>query len=348
MDVHRRLLSTSAEYAAARSAIENATDAVRGQRAAVRRDGADPVVVHVVWNTAAQNISQAQIDSQIDVLNRDFRATNTDVGIVPAPFTGLVADARIEFYLATEDPDGNPTTGVTRTQTTRHVVQHRRRGEVVGDRRHRPVAGRPVPEHLGRASSAAACSGTRSSRAARPTPTAWSSCTAGSAPTAPRPRRSTWAGPTTHEVGHYLNLFHIWGDDGTGCSGSDEVADTPNQGGPNFGVPTFPHVTCSNGPNGDLFVNYMDYTDDRGMVMFTQRPGGPDGGLPGHRAEQPRPGHGRPAPRRRNRPGPVVSWGAGRLDAFVLGTDLAMYHKWWDGRPGDRPSAATNTWVVSA
>ncbi len=74
---------------------------------------------------------------------------------------------------------------------------------------------------------------------------------------------------TTHEIGHYLNLFHIWGDDGTGCSGSDEVADTPNQGGPNFGVPTFPKLSCSNGPNGDLFVNYMDYTDDRGMVMFT-------------------------------------------------------------------------------
>jgi hypothetical protein len=73
----------------------------------------------------------------------------------------------------------------------------------------------------------------------------------------------------THEVGHWLNLRHIWGDDGTGCSGDDFVEDTPNQGGPNTGRPAFPSVSCANGPNGDLFVNYMDYVDDAVMVMFT-------------------------------------------------------------------------------
>jgi hypothetical protein len=74
----------------------------------------------------------------------------------------------------------------------------------------------------------------------------------------------------THEVGHWLGLFHIWGDDGTGCGGTDEVDDTPNQAGPNYGAPTFPSITCDNGPNGDMFVNYMDYTDDAVMHMFTQ------------------------------------------------------------------------------
>ncbi len=74
---------------------------------------------------------------------------------------------------------------------------------------------------------------------------------------------------TTHEVGHWLNLRHIWGDDGNGCSGSDFVADTPNQGGPNYGTPTFPRVSCDNGPNGDMFMNYMDYVDDAAMVMFS-------------------------------------------------------------------------------
>jgi hypothetical protein len=72
----------------------------------------------------------------------------------------------------------------------------------------------------------------------------------------------------THEIGHYLNLRHIWGDT-PDCSGSDNVADTPNAAGPNFGKPTFPHVTCNNGPNGDMFVNYMDYVDDTAMFMFT-------------------------------------------------------------------------------
>jgi hypothetical protein len=74
---------------------------------------------------------------------------------------------------------------------------------------------------------------------------------------------------TTHEVGHWLNLRHIWGDDGNGCLGSDFVDDTPNQAGPNYGSPTFPNVSCDNGPDGDMFMNYMDYVDDAAMMMFS-------------------------------------------------------------------------------
>jgi hypothetical protein len=73
---------------------------------------------------------------------------------------------------------------------------------------------------------------------------------------------------TTHEVGHWLNLRHIWADT-EDCSGTDFVADTPNAAGPNYGKPKFPHVTCNNGPNGDMFMNYMDYVDDDAMFMFT-------------------------------------------------------------------------------
>ncbi len=72
----------------------------------------------------------------------------------------------------------------------------------------------------------------------------------------------------THEIGHWLNLRHIWGDRND-CGGTDYVADTPNAQLPNYGKPTFPHVSCANGPNGDMFVNYMDYTDDACMFMFT-------------------------------------------------------------------------------
>jgi hypothetical protein len=73
-----------------------------------------------------------------------------------------------------------------------------------------------------------------------------------------------------HEVGHWLNLYHIWGDDGAGCEGTDNVDDTPNQAGPNVSRPVFPHITCDNGPDGDMFVNYMDYSDDAAMLMFTE------------------------------------------------------------------------------
>jgi hypothetical protein len=71
-----------------------------------------------------------------------------------------------------------------------------------------------------------------------------------------------------HEVGHWLNLNHIWGDTNN-CSGTDNVSDTPKAQLPNYGTPAFPHISCSNGPNGDMFVNYMDYVDDKAMVMFT-------------------------------------------------------------------------------
>jgi hypothetical protein len=73
---------------------------------------------------------------------------------------------------------------------------------------------------------------------------------------------------TTHEIGHWLNLRHIWADT-ENCSGSDFVEDTPNAAGPNYGKPKFPHVTCNNGPNGDMFINYMDYVDDDSMYIFT-------------------------------------------------------------------------------
>jgi hypothetical protein len=72
----------------------------------------------------------------------------------------------------------------------------------------------------------------------------------------------------THEVGHWLNLHHIWGDR-SDCGGTDFVTDTPNAQLPNYGKPMFPHISCNNGPNGDMFVNYMDYVDDDTMVMFT-------------------------------------------------------------------------------
>jgi hypothetical protein len=74
----------------------------------------------------------------------------------------------------------------------------------------------------------------------------------------------------THEVGHWLDLLHIWGDDGHSCEGSDAVADTPNQAGPNLGKPAFPSASCGNGPDGDMYMDYMDYVDDAAMTMFTR------------------------------------------------------------------------------
>ncbi|WBQ03255.1 M43 family zinc metalloprotease [Kribbella sp. CA-293567] len=329
MDVHRRLLSTSAEYVAARSALENATTQYVANDQRFNGIAQIQVVVHVVWNTAAQNISQAQIDSQLDVLNRDFRATNTDLGIVPAPFTGLVADSRIEFRLASTDPAGNPTTGVTRTQTSRtsfgtdDAIKASATGGIdpwPAERYLNIWVGQLGGGLLGYAQFPGGPAETDGVVVLH------SGFGTNGTAAAPFDLGRT----TTHEIGHYLNLFHIWGDDGSGCSGSDEVADTPNQGGPNFGVPAFPKLSCSNGPHGDLFVNYMDYTDDRGMVMFTHdQVSRMEACLDTVRTELDQAsgsGTTQPTPA-----GPVVSWDAHRIDAFVLGTDRATYHKWWDG-----------------
>src|SRR5689334_296695 len=77
-----------------------------------------PVVFHVVYNTAEQNISTAQIQSQVDALNEDFTATNADAANVPSAFHSLMGNANIHFVLAARDPSGNATTGITRTFTS--------------------------------------------------------------------------------------------------------------------------------------------------------------------------------------------------------------------------------------
>jgi Pregnancy-associated plasma protein-A len=270
MQVHERMMRTVPGYMEARAASENhawrATMSALMGRAGITRI---PVVVHVVHKTQAQNISDAQIHSQIEVLTADFRRTNGDAGSVPAAFAGLVADARIEFELATTDPAGQPTSGITRTKTTRDSFDSE------GDAVKSAATGGADPWPSDRYLNIWVCQlgGGLLGYAQFPGgPAATDGVVIlhsafGTTGTAAAP--FNLGRTTTHEVGHWLNLRHIWGDDGTGCFGSDFVPDTPNQGGPNYGTPAFPSVTCGNAPSGDMFMNYMDYVDDAAMFMFT-------------------------------------------------------------------------------
>ena len=266
MEVHERLLRTDVAYVNNR--IVSEANAVLGMVRRTARSGTCviPVVVHVVSKTATQNISDAQIQSQIDVLNRDFRMTNTDVSTVPAAFQPLVADARIEFVLASTDPDGNPTNGIVRVTTTADdfTDDDKVKAAATGgsdawpsDRYLNIWVCQLVP-WLGYAQFPGGPAATDGVVVLH---TAFGTTGTAAAP-------FNLGRTTTHEIGHWLNLRHIWGDI-IGCSGNDLIADTPVQSGPNFGTPTFPSVTCSNGPNGDLFMNYMDYVDDVAMFMFT-------------------------------------------------------------------------------
>ncbi len=214
-------------------------------------------IVHVVYKTDEQNISDAQIKSQIKALNLDYRAKNRDKSKVPTPWKGLLADARIEFTLVK----------VTRTQTPVAAF-------TFDDNVKKAATGGIAPitpkTHLnlwvcaltgGLLGYAQFPGGPPNTDGVVINYQAFG--TNGTA-TAPFNKGRT----ATHEVGHYLNLRHIWGDT-PDCSGTDMVADTPNCAGPNYGTPTFPVISCANGPNGDMFVNYMDYTDDTAMFMLT-------------------------------------------------------------------------------
>jgi len=259
MAAHMLLLERFPQFRANLMRLERATSKRREARFDL---AAAPVVVidtvvHVVHSRAAENISDAQIESQIAVLNADFRGANPDMKKVPAPWAGLASDARISFRLSE----------VTRTAT-------KVAGFSTDDGVKSAAGGGIAPLDTATHLNLWVCplSGGLLGYAQFPGgPPATdgvviNTLAFGTTGTAQAP--FDLGRTATHEVGHYLNLRHIWGDT-PDCSGGDGVADTPNCEGPNYGTPAWPTITCNNGPNGDMFMNYMDYVDDAAMFMFT-------------------------------------------------------------------------------
>jgi Pregnancy-associated plasma protein-A/Secretion system C-terminal sorting domain/Fibronectin type III domain/Bacterial pre-peptidase C-terminal domain len=228
-----------------------------------------PVVVHVVYNNATENISDAQIQSQINVLNADFRKLNSDASLVPSAFSSLAADPEIQFCLAQRTPTGAATTGIVRVSSTVTAFG-------LTDNMKFSSSGGSDVWNSSKYLNIWVCDIGGSTLGFAYLP--------GTAPTGADGvvidyryfgTTSNVAAPfnkgrtATHEVGHYLNLNHIWGGNSASCTDSDNVSDTPNQADENYGCPSFPQVSCSNGPNGDMFMNYMDYVNDACMFMFS-------------------------------------------------------------------------------
>jgi hypothetical protein len=259
MAVHMMLLETNPSFRARQFKLEQDTARLRafGFSLDELKTVTVRVVVNVVYRTDNENISAAQINSQIAALNKDFSAKNPDKTKVPAPWQGLVTDSRIKFKLHK----------VTRTKTSIASFD-------ADDRVKKASTGGISPFQPQKYLNLWVCAlgGGLLGYAQFPGgPLATDGVVInfqafGTKGTAKSP--FNLGRTATHEVGHYLNLRHIWGDT-EDCSGSDMVPDTPNCAGPNFGKPTFPSVTCNNGPNGDMFVNYMDYVDDAAMFMFS-------------------------------------------------------------------------------
>ncbi|RYY89150.1 MAG: T9SS type A sorting domain-containing protein [Chitinophagaceae bacterium] len=274
----QKQLSSNPEMARSQEAIERFTQeqAARPQSVQTQRGTPVyniPVVVHVLWNNSTQNITDAQIQSQIAVLNNDFQLNNSDSGLVPAAFKSLVADCKVSFCMAQRDPSGNATTGILRKQTTKTSfdadLDDAKSNSTGGD------AAWDATKYLNLWVVPDIKSGGQSGilgYAQFPGGPASTDGVVigykyfGTMGTAGAPFNK--GRTATHEVGHWLNLRHIWGDE-AGCSQDDLVGDTPLQGAENYGCPTFPKVDACTSGNGVMFMNYMDYSDDACMMMFT-------------------------------------------------------------------------------
>ncbi len=239
-----------------------------------------PVVVHVIYRDDSTNITQEKIASQIQVLNEDFRKLNNDYTNTPDEFLARVADVGIEFELATLAPDGTASNGITRTFSD--VIDGWSGRDLLEDT---PVEQRALffsnlggqdawprdhylniwvadmstrHEELG-------LNGYSSSIGDDPRidgvvidPRVF-----GTLP--PLDQKYSLGRTATHEIGHWLNLIHIYASNGT-CESSDEVDDTPTAYGQYGGTPVYPQVSCG---STDISMNFMDNVNDSAMYMFT-------------------------------------------------------------------------------
>src|SRR6267142_1822468 len=260
----------------------------------LRRQGADrtqstghtiPVVVHVIHNGEANetglNISDAQISSQIDVINIDYPRLNADTTNTPAEFKSAAGSIDVHFVLAKQDPEGLPTTGIVRVQGTKT-------GWTLADNAtFKALSYWPAENYLniwvlkfvdpsgiiGYAQlPVSSLPGLENGSDDRLTDGIAIDYRAFGSGNFPSLFSQFNKGRTaTHEIGHILGLRHIWGDVNS-CTGTDYVDDTPPQDASTNGCPLQPQAPCkvNNIPVDKMFQNYMDYTDDPCMNIFTK------------------------------------------------------------------------------
>ncbi len=245
------------------SVLQNVSDS-KSNRISRRMEPVIPVVVHIVWHSSSENVSDEAVLSQVEALNQDFNGENEDLSEVPDEFKPFISRAGIRFCLAAEDEEGRPTSGIVRVQTEKETIgMHEalffsvwggsdawdterylniwvaNTGDVITGYGSYPgqvetkKQGIVVhPKYFGRNNS----------------------------------KRYNRGRVAVHEIGHFLGLRHIW-DGNADCDTDDGVADTPLQQQAYTGCPAYPQVSCG---SSDMFMNFMDYVDDDCMVMFTQ------------------------------------------------------------------------------
>jgi hypothetical protein len=243
-----------------------------------------PVVVHVIHNGEAvgvgSNLSEAQILSQIEVLNNDYKRLNLDAVNTPSEFLPVAGSVDIEFVMAKRTPEGLATNGIVRVQGTQAAWSINDNYEL------KSLSYWPAEDYMNIWVTTLTASyvgfaqfpvsslpGLENSSNNRLTDgvvidfTAFGTIDAGPFNLDPQFNKGR---TTTHEVGHFLGLRHVWGDDedeSDRCAGSDYVNDTPNQQVSTSGCPTSTRTSCS---SNDMYMNFLDYTNDACMNIFTQ------------------------------------------------------------------------------
>lgn len=232
-----------------------------------------PVVVHVVLKDPGQ-VSDAQIQSQINVLNTDYTAENADSTRIPAVWKSLFGDMRVEFCLAERTPDGNPTNGIDRVKTNVSTFSIT---DAVSRVKHAATGGADAWDTR-KYMNIWICNLENGTLGVGTPPGLYPDGedgiviqynafgTVGNLLPAFNKGRTC-----THETGHYFNLLHPWGDEDGTCSPGDYVDDTPPESDPVYGCPAFPVLSdqCTPDYPGVMFMNFMGYANDSCMSLFT-------------------------------------------------------------------------------
>ena len=223
-----------------------------------------PVVVHILYHSPAEKISDAQVNSQIAALNNYFRRRNADTINAPAYFRALGADCEIEFYLATSDPRRRSPNGITRTYTPiakwgaddKMKFSSETGVDAWDTKSYLNIWVCNLDKFAGYASFPGVDEkkdGLVISYLMFGTNNSGNGYSLGKT--------------AVHEIGHWLGLKHTWGDD---YCGDDKVDDTPKQASYTIGCPSGVRITCNNAPYGDMYMNFMDLTNDVCVNMFTR------------------------------------------------------------------------------